>query len=192
MSADPYVGEIILVGFNFAPAGWALCNGQLLQISQNETLFQLIGTTYGGDGQTTFGLPDLRGRIPIGTGQGPGLQNYFLGEMAGSESMTLTMQQLAPHIHPIDTSGMSGMLQCKNGLGNQQAPTGNVHAIEAAGATMPYSSATPDGTMNANGASGAGTIVVSNVGGSVPHGNMQPYLALNFCISLFGYFPAPS
>ena len=181
-----YVGEIILVGFNFEPAGWAFCDGRLLPISENETLFQLIGTTYGGDGQTTFALPDLRGRIPLGAGQGPGLQNRILAEIDGSEAITLTAPQLAQHAHAIDPSGLTASLKCKAGPGNQRTPVGNVHAIEAAGATMPYSSAPANATM----IGGPGAVSgVAEAGGIEPHDNMQPYLTLNFCISLFGIFP---
>jgi len=189
---QPYVGEIILVAFDFAPAGWAFCNGQLMSISENETLFALIGTTYGGDGQSTFGLPDLRGRIPIGVGQGPGLQNYFLGEMAGVETVTLTAQQLAGHNHAIDTNALTGTMKCKSGpaIGNQRSPGTNLYAPEAAGATMPYSSAAPDATMNADPVAISGN--TAPAGGSQPHDNQQPFLALNFCISLFGVFPPQS
>jgi microcystin-dependent protein len=183
----PYVGEIILVGFNFAPVGWALCDGQLLPISENETLFQLIGTTYGGDGQTTFALPDLRGRVPIGTGQGPGLQNRILGEAAGTEAIALTVQHIPPHSHPVDTSALAVNLKCKNGPGNQRTPVGNVPAIEAAGATMPYSSAATNATMAAAPVSITG---MAEAGGIQSHDNMQPYVALNYCISLFGVFPS--
>ncbi len=126
--SSPYVGEIILVGFNFAPAGWALCDGQMLPISENETLFQLIGTTYGGDGETSFAVPDLRGRIPIGVGQGPGTQNYVLGESGGTETIIPTIAQLGAHTHAIDTSTFTGAARCKNGPGNERSPVGNVHA----------------------------------------------------------------
>ena len=187
---QPYVGEIILVAFNFAPAGWAFCNGQLMPISENDTLFQLIGTTYGGDGQSTFGLPDLRGRIPRGVGQGPGLSNYMIGEMAGAETITLTVPQLASHPHAINSSGLTGTMRCKSGpaLGNQKTAVANVYAFEAAGATMPYSSATPDGTMSADPVAISGN--TGPAGGSQPHDNLQPFLGLNFCISLFGVFPS--
>ena len=189
---QPYVGEVILVAFNYAPAGWAFCNGQLLPISENETLFQLIGTTYGGDGQSTFALPDLRGRIPVGAGQGPGLQNYFLGEMAGVETVTLTAQQLAGHNHAVDTTALTATTKCKSGpaIGNQRSPVGNVYAPEAAGATMPYSSASPDATMNADPVAISGNTTVA--GGNQPHDNLQPFLSLNFCIALFGIFPPHS
>ena len=187
---QPYVGEIILVGFNFEPVGWKFCNGQLLAIIEYDTLFTLIGTTYGGDGQSNFALPDLRGRIPIGVGQGPGLSNYTLGEFAGVETITLTVPQLASHPHAINTSGLTATIRCKTGpeLGNQKTAVANVYALEAAGATMPYSSATPDGTMSADPVAISGN--TGPAGGSQPHDNLQPFLGLNFCISLFGVFPS--
>jgi microcystin-dependent protein len=187
--SNPYVGEIILVGFNFAPVGWAICNGQLLPISENETLFQLIGTTYGGDGETNFALPDLRGRIPIGPGTGPGsAQNYFLGESGGTETIIPTVAQLGAHTHAIDTSTFTAAASCKNGPGNERTPVGNVHAVEAAGVTMPYSSAAPDGSMNVNPLAVSG-LTVAPAGGTAAHDNMQPFLTMNFCISLSGVFP---
>lgn len=131
--AEPYLGQIILVGFTFAPLGYAMCDGQLLSIAQNETLFQLIGTTYGGNGQTTFALPDLRGRIPIGTGQGAGLANYGLGEFGGAETSTLVVTQVAPHAHTVDPTLITATARCRNGAGNQLSPVGNVMAIETAG-----------------------------------------------------------
>ena len=185
--AQPYVGEIRMFAGHFAPAGWMFWEGQLLPISENETLFQLIGTTYGGDGQTTFALPDLRGRIPIGFGQGPSLQNRFVGETGGSEAITLTVQQIPPHSHAVDTAALSASLKCKSGPGNQRTPVGNVHAIEAAGATMPYSSAAANATMTGVPVDISG---MAEAGGIVPHDNMQPYQALNYCISLFGVFPS--
>ena len=187
--SSPYVGEIILVGFNFAPVGWAVCDGQLLPIAENETLFQLIGTTYGGDGEETFALPDLRGRIPIGTGQGPGTQNYLLAESGGTETIVPTLAQLGAHTHAIDTSTFTAAASCKNGPGNERTPVGNVHASEAAGVTMPYSSAAPDGSMNVNPLAVSG-LTVAPAGGTAAHDNMQPFLTMNFCISLFGVFPS--
>src|SRR3954470_13245240 len=148
--ADPYIGEIRMFGGNFAPVGWAFCQGQLLSIAENDTLFNLIGTTYGGDGQSTFALPDLRGRLPLGVGQGQGLQNYQLGEFGGVESVTLTSSQLASHTHPIDTSSFTGTTACRKVQGNQQTPKKNVHAAEAAGVTLPYSSASADQSMSAD------------------------------------------
>jgi microcystin-dependent protein len=187
----PYVGEIILVGFNFAPVGWAFCNGQLLPISENETLFNLIGTTYGGDGQTTFAMPDLRGRVPVGQGQGPGLQNYVIGQLAGVETVTLTVNQIPNHTHTVDSSGITATVKCRTGtpVANQRTPVGNVHAVEAAGVTMPYSSAAPDALMMTNPVAISGNTAAT--GTSTAHDNRQPYLAMNYCISLFGIFPAP-
>jgi microcystin-dependent protein len=188
--SEPFVGEIILVGFNFAPAGWALCDGHLMAITGNETLFNLIGTTYGGDGQTTFGLPDLRGRVPLGTGQGPGLTPYTLGEQGGSETVTLSTAQLPSHNHAIDASALTATARCKNGPGNQQTPVGNVPAIEAVGVTATYSNAVPDANMNSAAIALGGTIKAAPSGGSLPHDNTQPSLVMNYCISLFGIFPS--
>ena len=190
--SEGYVGQIILVGFNFAPVGWAFCNGQVLQIADYTALFNFIGTTYGGDGNATFALPDLRGRIPVGPGPGPGLQNYFLGETGGSETTTLTVQQLAAHTHTGSSSAFTATTRCKSGPGNQRTPEGNVHAGEAAGATMPYSSAAPNAAMSANAVGVSGPVTAASVGGSQPHDNLQPFLTLNFCISLFGTFPNQS
>jgi microcystin-dependent protein len=126
--AQPYVGEIILAGFNFAPVGYAFCDGQLLPISQNETLFALIGTTYGGDGQVTFALPDLRSRVPLGTGQGPGLSGYTLAEPGGTEMVTLTVPQTPAHGHAVNATGLTAGVRVKNAVGNQAMPAGNVFA----------------------------------------------------------------
>ena len=187
--SEPFVGEIILVGFNFAPAGWALCNGQLLAIAENDTLFALIGTTYGGDGQTTFGLPDLRGRVPLGMGQGPGLSPYVIGQMAGVEGAGLTAGQMPLHTHAIDTSAFTPRMRCRSGAGNRPTPGGNVFA-SSTGATLPYGSGSPNANMNSGAIAFSGAVNVANAGGSLPHENLQPYLALNFCISLFGIFPS--
>jgi microcystin-dependent protein len=189
--SEGYVGQIILVGFNYAPVGWAFCNGQLLQIADYEALFNLIGTTYGGDGETTFALPDLRGRIPVGPGPGPGLQNYLLGETGGAETITLTMQQLAAHTHAGSSSAFTATTRCKSGPGNQRTPGGNVHAGEAAGATLPYSSAAANAAMSANAVGVSGPVTAASVGGNQPHDYLQPYLSLNFCIALFGVYPSP-
>src|SRR6202045_393772 len=134
--AEPFVGEIKMFGGNFAPTGYALCNGQFLAISQNPTLFQLIGTTYGGDGQTTFALPDLQGRIPLGLGQGPGLQSYVIGDRGGVEAVTLAAPQLPAHTHTVNSSNLTAAMRCTAGSGNQQGPAGNIPAAEAAGGTM--------------------------------------------------------
>ena len=166
--AQPYVGEIRMFAGNFAPAGWMFCEGQLLPISENETLFQLIGTTYGGDGQSTFALPDLRGRIPIHQGNG-----FILAETGGAEEITLTVNQIPAHSHPMLASGNAA---------SQTSPSTNVLATpsvidlyRAGGASSPMVPSS-----------------VSAVGGSQPHTNFQPYLCINFIISLFGIFPPPS
>lgn len=166
--AQPYVGEIRMFAGNFAPAGWAFCEGQLFPISENETLFQLIGTTYGGDGQSTFAMPDLRGRIPVHQGNG-----FILAETGGAEEITLTVSQIAAHSHPFLAS---------TSIANQSAPTNNVVA-QSSSADL-YIEDTPTANMAAN--------AVSSTGGSQPHTNFQPYLCINFIISLFGIFPSPT
>jgi microcystin-dependent protein len=166
--AQPYVGEIRMFAGNFPPAGWAFCQGQQLPISENETLFQLIGTTYGGDGQETFNLPDLRGRVPIHQ------SNSNLAEMGGVEEVTLTMQQIPIHSHA---------LLARQGAGNQGSPIGN-YVAESPGNIFPFIQDVPSTAM--------GNQAVAPVGGSQPHTNFQPYLCLNFILSLFGIFPSPS
>jgi microcystin-dependent protein len=165
--SDPYIGEIRLFGGSFEPAGWAFCDGRLLPIAENDVLFNLIGTTYGGDGQETFALPDLRGRVPIHYGQGPGLSNnYVLAELGGVESVTLTTQQIPIHNHPVGAAnGATGT-----------TPAGAVPAAVTAGAR--YYSGTPSATapMTPSGVSG----------GNQPHENMAPFLCVSFIICLFG------
>jgi microcystin-dependent protein len=168
--ANPYVGEIRLFAGNFAPAGWMFCNGSLLSISEYEVLFVLIGTTYGGDGQQTFALPDLRSRVPIHLGQGVGLSNYVLGQKGGSETVTLTDSQIPAHVH---------VLNANSNHGAAATPTNNVWAGSA---DFSQYAAGPNGNMW----SGA----VGLAGGSQPHDNMLPYLGINFIISLFGIFPS--
>jgi microcystin-dependent protein len=168
--AQPYVGEIRMFGGNFAPAGWMFCEGQLLPISENETLFNLIGTTYGGDGQSTFALPDLRGRLPIHMGNG-----FVLAETGGAEQITLTVNQIPAHSHAfLGTSAIA--------TGN--APANNVPAARTGATIFPYGTDQPPTTLNAQS--------ISPVGGSQPHNNFQPYLCVDFIISLFGIFPPPS
>ena len=167
--AQPYVGEIRMFAGNFAPAGWFFCDGRLLPISEYETLFNLIGTTYGGDGQSTFALPDLRGRVPIHQGNG-----YTLAQTGGVEQVTLTTTQIPAHSHPALAVSTEG---------NQPGPAGNVWSASALNA---YSATTPD-TGHAMSAS-----AISSVGGSQPHENMMPFLAVSFIISLYGIFPSPT
>ena len=166
--AQPYVGEIRMFAGNFAPAGWLFCEGQLLPISENETLFNLIGTTYGGDGQSTFALPDLRGRIPIHQGDG-----FILAETGGAEEITLTVNQIPAHSHPfLGSTGVAG------GGSPGNAVLGQNDSITA------YRAGPPNVTLN--------PVVVGPVGGSQPHTNFQPYLCIDFIISLFGIFPSPT
>jgi microcystin-dependent protein len=170
--SDPFVGEIRMFGGSFAPAGWAFCAGQLMAIAENETLFNLIGITYGGDGQQTFGLPDLQGRIPIHAGQGPGIsQNYTIGEKAGSESVTVTPNQMPIHSHPVLAS--LNAADSTQASGNLTASTNQLAIYTEAGPTKNFS-------PNA----------LSAVGGSQPHDNMMPYLVITFIISLFGIYPS--
>ncbi len=170
--SSPYVGEIRMFGGSFAPAGWALCQGQLMPISENETLFQLIGTTFGGDGQETFAMPDLQGRTPIHMGQGPGLsQNYQLGEKAGVEAVTLTVNQIPVHSHPMIASINTSQ---------DTSPQGKIVG-QIGGGALPYIQDVTDSALNAQ--------AVTPVGGSQPHDNLQPYLCINYIISLFGLFP---
>jgi len=166
--AQPYVGEIRMFAGNFAPAGWMFCEGQLLPISEYETLFNLIGTTYGGDGQSTFALPDLRGRLPIHYGNG-----FTLAETGGVEEVTLTVNQLPSHNHPL--------LASQDG-GSQPAPGG--YTLAASNVVKVYAPATTTGNLDASS--------VIATGGSQPHTNFQPYLCLDFIISLFGIFPSPT
>ena len=172
--AEPYVGEIRMFGGNFPPLGWAMCDGQLLSISENDTLFNLIGTTYGGDGQETFNLPNLQGRIPLHAGQGPGVsQNYQLGEMAGNETVTLTTQTIPFHNHALIAS---------TDPANTPNPANNV--LSAPITATPYYIQTPNVAMNAS--------ILQPQGGSQPHDNMMPFLCVSFIISLFGIFPTQS
>ena len=170
--SNPFVGEIRMFGGSFAPAGWAMCQGQLVPISENETLFNLIGTTYGGDGQETFALPDLQGRAPMHAGQGPGIsQNYQIGEMAGVESVTLTTSQIPIHNHSVVASV---------DLANSSDPTNQIYAQSTQ--ILVYTQDVASKFFNPND--------LSPAGGSQPHENMQPYLVITFIISLFGIFPS--
>lgn len=169
--ADPFVAEIRIFGFNFAPRGWAFCNGQLLPISQNTALFSLLGTTYGGDGKSTFALPDMQGNAPMHPGQGPGLSLHDLGEIGGTPNVTLLISEIPVHNHT---------LQAYNDIGEDRIPGPTESMARSTGGNL---FATP------------GTIVqmafegLPPVGGSLPHNNMMPYLTLNFCIALQGVFP---
>lgn len=176
--SDQFVAEIRIFGFNFAPTGWALCDGQIMPISQNTALFSLLGTSYGGDGKSTFALPNLQGSAPLQQGQGAGLSLYDLGEYGGESSVTLLTSEIPLHNH---------LPGCLNGAGNITTPAGNVWASAKVGkqaenrySATPGTSPTMSGTM------------ISTAGGNIPHNNMPPYLVLNFCIALQGIFPARS
>jgi len=166
---DPFVGEIRMFAGNFAPMGWATCDGQLVSIADNSTLFQLLGTTYGGDGETTFALPDLRGRVPVHTGS-----NLLMGGTGGTETVALTAANLPPHNHAAPAASR----------GTTLSPAGNYWAADPGENVAPYAAA-PDGGVMSGAAIGA-------QGGGQPHGNMQPFLAITFIISLYGVFPSPS
>ncbi len=171
--AQPYVGEIRMFAGNFAPAGWMFCDGQLLPISENETLFQLIGTTYGGDGESTFALPNLQSRVPIHQGTGPDGNTYILAETGGVEEVTLTTNQIPIHTHAFLGSSAAATL------------TSPSSSVVGTSAQVDYLTiAQPTVAMNSN--------AITPVGGSQPHTNLQPFLCINFIISLFGIFPSPT
>ncbi len=170
MSIEPYIGQISMVGFNWAPKGWALCNGQLIAVQQNTALFSLLGTTYGGDGRSTFGLPNLQGRAPIHWGNGPGLTPRSIGEVAGEEQVTLISTQMPMHNHSLNVSTEDA------GVKN---PSNQVLATTT---TSAYVAGPIDGAMNPQ--------AIGMAGGNQPHDNMQPYLAISFIIALQGIFPS--
>lgn len=169
--SEPFLGEIIMFGGNFAPRGWAFCSGQLLSIAQNTALFSILGTTYGGNGTTTFALPDLRGRVPIHPGQGPGLSSYVLGEAAGVENVTLLTTQMPAHTHVLTSNASTA-------AATDTLPTGNFLASD-----NQYTNAS-NTQMNAN------AVAIAPTGGSQPHTNIQPFLCVNFIIALEGIFPS--
>jgi len=177
--SDQFVGEIRIFGCNFAPFGWAMCNGQLMAISNNTALFSLLGTFYGGDGRSTFALPDLRSRVPVGQGQGSGLTNYTIGEMDGVESVTINSNEMPSHNHPFfGTSSSANDKRPKAGSAFAQttkagpiSPGDNYYAVPGALAPLNPSTVQPTGS-------------------GLPHNNLQPYLTFNFCIALQGIFPA--
>ncbi len=169
--STPFLGEIRIFGFNFAPRGWALCSGQLLAISQNTALFSILGTTYGGNGTSNFALPDMRGRVALGSGQGPGLSVYALGEQSGVENVTLLVSEMPAHRHAAG---------CSSAVGDSYMGSGAVPATDAGGNNV-YTGAS-NNTMNPSS--------LAIVGGSQPHNNLQPYMAMNYCIALQGVFPA--
>jgi microcystin-dependent protein len=172
--ADPFLAEIRLFGFNFAPFGWALCAGQLLPLSQNAALFSLLGTTYGGDGRSNFALPDLQGRVPLSSGQGLGLSLIDLGEEGGEETVTLLQTEMPSHNHTAN---------CTNAVGTSYDPTGDIWSQDAGG-NQEYGSGSVNGQMSPN--------ALTSTGGGQPHNNLQPFLVINYCIAMQGVFPARS
>lgn len=178
------IGEIRMFAGNFAPKDWAFCAGQLMSINNNQALFSIIGTIYGGDGINIFGLPDLRGRVPLGPGQGPGISNYTLGQMSGSETNTLNINQLPAHNH-------NGALKVSSGNATQSAAT-NGASIATPGtgsgrsfvATDGFNTASPDITLNAQ------SVTTQNTGGNIPVNNLQPYLVMNYIICMQGLYPS--
>lgn len=173
--SEPFVGEIRMFAGNFAPRGWAFCDGQLLAVSQNDALFSLLGTIYGGDGRTTFGLPDLRGRIPLHAGSGPGLSPRRLGAKSGSETETLTVNQLPSHTHDMPVSNAA--------VATQKNPSGRTLAtLPPGGALYEGPSETMDATLN--------SAAIGNTGGSRSHTNLMPFICINYIIALFGIYPS--
>ncbi|MDD5271934.1 MAG: tail fiber protein [Methylovulum sp.] len=174
--SEPFVGEIRMVGFNFPPRNWALCDGHTLPINQYQALFALLGVTYGGDGHTTFGLPDLRGRVPVNQGTGPGLSTYVMGQKAGSETVTLTSAQIPNHTHSLNVS---------SGQGTLTTPVNNFLAVPVDNngtANMQDFAGLANAAMNA--------AAIGATGGNQAHTNLQPFLCVNFIIALTGIFPS--
>jgi microcystin-dependent protein len=195
---DPFIGEIRWVGFNFAPRGWASCNGQILSIAQNTALFSLLGTTYGGNGQTTFALPDMRGRVPLHFGQGPGLSNRDLGEVAGTETVTLILNEIPSHAHNLSSHShtipsLPVEIRASNFAATKTSPAGsvlatpstNIYSSGLAGATLAAGSA-----LTLPGATDSATGMTTAAGGGQPHLNMPPFLAIHCIIALEGIFPS--
>jgi microcystin-dependent protein len=172
---EPYIGAIVMFGGNFAPSGWALCNGQLLAISSNTALFSILGTTFGGDGIRTFGLPNLQGRVPIHPGSGAGLSTYVLGEIGGAQQVTLNTSNLPPHSHPVNASSATA------GRGGN-VPTGNLLATASGTTTEIYAPGNPGTTMSQQ--------MIGPTGSGIPVSIIQPYQCVNFIIALVGIFPS--
>ena len=171
---EPFIGQICLFGFNYAPRGWATCDGQIIPIAQNSALFALLGTTYGGNGQTTFALPDLRGRVAIHQGQGPGLSQHTMGEMSGSEQVTLLQTQMPQHNH---------LMQVSDQPASQSSPANHILAVPGVnGEPLSAYGTSPDAVADPRS--------IGMAGGNQPHQNMQPYLTMNYCIALEGVFPS--
>ena len=176
--ADPFVAEIRIFPFNFAPSGWAMCNGQLLPLSQNTALFSLLGTVYGGDGKSNFALPNLQGSAPMHPGQGQGLSLRDLGEQSGSESVTLLQSEIPVHNHQVQATAANGNIDAPAGT---VLARGNFGFQGTTGSVALYSNDAPNTAMSLQ--------AMALAGGGLPHNNMQPYLTMNFCIAMQGVFP---
>lgn len=185
--SEPFIATIVLFAGTYAPRNWAFCNGQLLSISQNSALFSLIGTTYGGDGQTTFALPDLRGRVPIHVGHS--FTEYQLGAVGGTEAVTLAVTQMPPHTHGVTLGTLAGSVKVASTKGNSATPVGNVPAVEATGVTATSSTAVPNATMRADSIAFSGAPATAVAGGGLPVPVVQPYLVLNYIIAIVGIYP---
>ena len=178
---DPFLAEIRIFQYNYAPRGWAFCNGQLLSISQNTALFSLLGVQYGGDGRTTFALPNLQGSVPVGQGQGQGLQQWYIGEVTGSATVTLLQSEMPMHNHGLVATSSNATTTSASG---NQIATGFLGSLQSSSAGNMYSSAGPNVQLALQS--------LTPSGGNQPHNNMMPYLALNYCIALQGVFPQRS
>ena len=179
--SDPFLAEIRMFPFPFAPRGWALCNGQILPLSQNTALFSLLGTNFGGDGRSSFGLPNLQGAVPVGTGQGPGLSAYQVGQSGGSASVTLQTGQMPPHSH-----ALTAVAEVSTSASPQNAifMDGHFTGGSGPGKVAAYNTAAPDTAMN--------PAAITPAGGGGPHNNLMPYLTVNFCIAMAGIYPPRS
>lgn len=188
--SEPYLGQLMCVGFTFNNRGWANCDGQLLPIAQNSALFSLFGTTYGGDGRTTFGLPDLRGRVPIHTGQGPGLPDYKQGSRGGSPTVILNTQEMPSHNHALVSGTDAGQanldirIHARNDGENQKSP--DSHVLAAGN----YSDQDPNATLNRSSVTATISGTTANTGSTQAHNNMQPYQALRWLVALVGIYPS--
>lgn len=187
MGSNPFIGEINMFAGNFAPRNWALCNGQLLPIASNSALFSILGTTYGGNGATTFGLPDLRGRVPMHAGNGPGLTFRPLGQKSGTENVTLTASQIASHSH---TATTTAAMNASSAEGDSSTPGGKIPAKSGIGDPDFTDPANADAQLDA--AAIAASTTIGNAGGSQAHTNVQPFQCINFIIALQGVYPSPS
>jgi microcystin-dependent protein len=184
--SEPFLGQVEVFAFDFPPKGWTTCSGQILPINQNQALFALLGTTYGGNGQTTFGLPDLRGRVSVGWGQGTGLSNYNLGQVGGEEAHTLILNEMGQHNHFLMVNSTTPAT-ANTAVPSTSVVLGRTTGVPAQGALFNlflYTSGGPAGTLD--------THSISTSGGNQPHPNIMPYLTLNFSIALIGIFPSPN